>query len=196
MINPPFSYGSLEPIISERAMILHHQSHHQGYEDKLKDALQDYPDLLDNSGGLYELLSNPKWIPEEIKDAVINFGGGVWCHDFYWRCLSPNAKPFEKSSKVFQGRVRDHFGSFKKMRAEMISSGTKHFGSGWIWLVEDAEKALRIYATPNQNTPMMRGHKPLMTIDLWEHAYYLDYENGRKEFLEAVFDNLLDWSAL
>lgn len=189
----PYSYHALEPIISEKAMRLHHLSHQQGYVDKLNKTLEQYPDLLNQVGGLYPLISNPKWIPQEIKQDVIDFGGGVWNHAFYWTCLSPNPVRYEDTSRAFQQKVNKTFGGYDELRDDLIIAGTSHFGSGWVWLAETREGELRVYTTLNQNTPMMRGHKPLLTIDLWEHAYYPDYENGRKDFLAQVIDHLLSW---
>jgi Fe-Mn family superoxide dismutase len=189
----PYEYDALEPIISEKAMRLHHLSHQQGYVDKLNKTLEVYPEMLGQIGSLYQLISNPKWIPQEIKQSVIDFGGGVWNHAFYWNCLSPNPVRYEDTSRAFQDKVNKTFGSYEDLRDDLILEGTGHFGSGWVWLAETKTGDLRVYSTLNQNTPMMRGHRPILTIDLWEHAYYPDYENGRKEFLEQVIDNLLSW---
>ena len=189
----PYSYGALEPFISEEAMRLHHLSHQKGYLDKLNKTLEDYPGLLKKVGSLYELISNPKWLPQEIKQSVINFGGGAWNHSFYWLCLSPTPLPYEETPRAFQAKVRQTFGGYAELRRELLKKGTNHFGSGWVWIAETQGGELKVYSTLNQNTPMMRGHKPILTIDLWEHAYYKDYDNGREEFLEEVIDNLLSW---
>jgi len=190
----PLPYTSLEPVLSERAIRVHHLSHHQGYIEKLNKTLEKYPQLLQRVGGLYQLLSNPKWIPQDIKEDVINFGGGVWTHDFFWKCLSPNPQSYETTPASFQAEVSNTFGGYKGLREALISSGVKHFGSGWVWLVRTPE--LRVYSTLNQNTPMMRGHIPLLTIDLWEHAYYLDYQNSREQYLKDIIDLVLDWSVI
>jgi Fe-Mn family superoxide dismutase len=190
----PYPHHALEPIISEDAMRLHHLSHQQGYIDKLNKTLEEYPNLLGRVGGLYALISNPKWIPQEIKQEVIDFGGGVWNHSFYWSCLSPNPVRYQDTSKSFQEKVNETFGGYRELRDNLILAGTSHFGSGWVWLAETQEGELKVYSTLNQNTPMMRGHRPILTIDLWEHAYYPDYENSRKEFLVLVIDTILSWS--
>ena len=129
----PYDYDALEPIISEKAMRLHHLSHQKGYVDKLNKTLEQYPEMLSQVGSLYQLISNPKWIPQEIKQAVIDFGGGVWNHAFYWNCLSPNPIRYEDTSRAFQDKVNRTFGSYEDLRDDLILEGTSHFGSGWVW---------------------------------------------------------------
>lgn len=193
----PYAYDALEPILSERAMRLHHLKHHAGYVEKLNKTLEEAPALLTGAGGLYELLSNPSWIPRELRESVIDFGGGVWNHDFYWRCLSPSPMSYEASPRWFQAEVSKTFGGYSELRDALILAGVSHFGSGWVWLVSTTDKSgLRVYTTLNQNTPMMRGHTPLLCIDLWEHAYYPNYESDRKGFLTDIIDVCLDWGVI
>jgi Fe-Mn family superoxide dismutase len=186
----PYDYDALEPIISERALRVHHQVHHKGYVDKLNASLRDYPELLERAGGLRNLLARPADIPSEIKEAVINFGGGVFTHDFFWQSLTPLASMPEDIE--FYNLISDSFGSVSRMLKEMVQQGKKHFGSGWVWLVLTQNRELAITTTKNQDTPMMRGHTPLLTFDLWEHAYYLDYLAEREKFLNGV-TGLVNW---
>ena len=116
----PYEYDALEPIISEKAMRLHHLSHQKGYVDKLNKTLEQYPDMLEKVGSLYQLISNPKWIPQEIKQSLIDFGGGVWNHAFYWNCLSPNPVKYEETSRAFQDKVNKTFGSYEDLRDDLI----------------------------------------------------------------------------
>jgi len=193
----PYEYDALEPVLSGEAMGLHYDVHHKGYEDKLREALRGSPQLLRRVGGLYNLLGNPKWIPREVREEVVDFGGGVWNHDFYWRCLSPNARGYDEGASVYlRNAVEGSFGGYEKLREGLIEGGLKQFGSGWVWLVDVGGGDLRVYSTLNQNTPMMRGHKPLLTIDVWEHAYYLDYGPKREDFLVSVVDHLIDWGRI
>lgn len=193
----PYAYDALEPLLSEKAMRLHHETHHKGYVDKLNTALEGDPTLLNRLGGLYEVLSNPQWIPLELKQSVIDFGGGVWNHDFYWGCLSPSPGSYMDTPEWFQTAVNNTFGGYEQLKDKLIQEGASHFGSGWVWLVlVPHTNTLRVYTTLNQNTPMMRGHVPLLTIDLWEHAHYIDYEANRKDFLTAIIEYILDWSVI
>lgn len=181
----PYDYEDLEPIISKEAMIEHHLKHHQGYVDKLNDTLKEHPSLLDRVGGLSALLASPKYIPQEIKDKVINFGGGVYTHDLFWDSISPvNKEPYFKG--LFKADIDKTFGSIYKLKKELVEVGKTHFGSGWVWLVITKENKLRVMSLDNQQTPLMRGHFPLLCIDLWEHAYYLDFKSEREAFLKAM----------
>ena len=166
-------------------MIEHHLKHHQGYVDKLNDTLKEHPSLLDRVGGLSALLSYPKLIPLEIKEKVINFGGGIYTHDLFWKSISPvNKEPFFKG--VLRADVNKTFGSIYDLKKELVEVGKTHFGSGWVWLVITKEEKLRVMSLDNQQTPLMRGHFPLLCIDLWEHAYYLDFKSEREMYLKAV----------
>lgn len=188
----PYDYEDLEPIISKEAMIEHHLKHHQGYVDKFNQTLKSYPSLLDSVGGLYALLASPKYIPQEIKDKVIDFGGGVYTHNLFWDSISPvNTEPYFKG--FFKADVDKTFGSIYDLKKELIEVGKSHFGSGWVWLVITKENKLRVMSLDNQQTPLMRGHFPLLCIDLWEHAYYLDFKSERATFLNAIMSKV-NWA--
>lgn len=186
----PYEYKQMSALISEQAMREHHLKHHKGYVDKLNEALKDYPALLDQVEGLEVLLANPKLIPLEIKKQVTDFGGGVYTHDLFWASLSPSS-----TEPYFRGELFDEinatFGSLPRLKKEMIEKGKAHFGSGWVWLVV-TENGLKVQTLDNQLTPLMRGHYPLLCIDLWEHAYYLDYKSDRALFLQKAV-NHINW---
>jgi Fe-Mn family superoxide dismutase len=188
-----YPYNSFEPLISERAFKVHHVVHYKGYIDKLNATLRGYPDLVERAGGIGALLGRPSSIPSEIKEDVINFGGGVFNHQFFWDSINPAPTQLE-SAELLESISRD-FGSVDRMLKEMVKRGKAHFGSGWVWLVVTQEGELKITTTKNQDTPMMRGHFPLLTFDLWEHAYYLDYLADREKFLSALCV-LVNWDAV
>lgn len=195
----PFEYNDFDPVISEEAMREHHLKHHQGYVTKTNDTLKNYPDLLNRVGGLYNLLANPRYIPREIKENIVNFGGGVFTHDFYWNSISPEVTE-ENIPQDFLSEIEQEFGGLSQLKKELVDTGMSHFGSGWVWLV--SAPRLRVISTPNQVTPLMRGYLPLLCIDLWEHAYYLDYKSDKKEFLNNMtgfinWDNVsLRWNTI
>ena len=191
--NPlPFGYSAFEPIISREAMVEHHLKHHKGYVDKLNDTLKDYPTLLDRVGGLSALLASPKLIPLEIKEKIIDFGGGVYTHNLFWQSISPVTKePFFNG--LFKADVDQTFGGLYELKREIIEVGKSHFGSGWVWLVIDSQGKLRVQSLDNQITPLMRGYFPLLCVDLWEHAYYLDFKSDRAAFLRAMVGKI-NWT--
>lgn len=186
----PYGYNEMMPLISEEAMREHHLKHHKGYVDKLNEALSEYPSLLDSVGGLEILLANPKLIPLEVKKKVVDFGGGVYTHDLFWKSLSPRSMEPYFRGELFK-EINSTFGSLPKLKKELIRVGKSHFGSGWVWLVV-TETGLRVQSLDNQLTPLMRGHFPLLCIDLWEHAYYLDYKSDRALFLQKAV-NHINW---
>lgn len=180
----PFDYEDMEPIICKEAMIEHHLKHHKGYVNKLNKTLTPYPTLLSRVGGLGALLASPKYIPLDIKKDVVNFGGGVYTHDLFWDSISPyNTEPYFSNDLLAQ--VKKDFGGLYELKKELLDEGLSHFGSGWVWLVV-TPTGLRVQSLDNQLTPLMRGHFPLLCLDLWEHAYYLDYKSDRERFLNAL----------
>ena len=170
----PYQYDALAPVISTEIMELHHKKHHQAYIDKLNAALEQEPTLKDRS--LTELLADLDAVPESVRKAVRNQGGGHYNHSLFWQCMSPNASgvPSGELGRALVSR----YGSFDEFTTQFNAAAVGLFGSGWVWLTKDLE----IVALPNQDTPMAMGKgEPLMGLDVWEHAYYLDYKNKRDE---------------
>jgi len=187
-LNPlPYTYNSLEPFIDEKTMRLHHDKHHQTYVDKLNAALGKYPKLYEQT--IESLLQNLNSIPTDIRTAVVNHGGGVANHNLFWQLLAINQKPSEKIMQI----LAQHFGSFEIFKEQFTQVSLNHFGSGWSWLVKDKENKLKIYSLPNQDSPLSNGEEPILTLDLWEHAYYLKYQNRRTDYVQA-FWNVVNWS--
>jgi len=181
----PYAYDALEPFIDKETMELHHSKHHKTYVDKLNAALEKSPELQEKSADW--LVINWKTLPAGVQQAVRNHGGGVWNHDFFWQVL--------KTGTTLQGDLLDainkRFGSFDNFKKEYTAAAIGVFGSGWAWLVVRAGK-LEIVTTPNQDSPITDGMAPLLTIDVWEHAYYVKYRNRRAEYVENFF-NVINW---
>lgn len=187
----PFDYEDMEPIISKEAMREHHLKHHRGYVDKLNKALAPYPTLISRVGGLGALLASPKYIPLDVKKDLVNFGGGVYAHELFWDSISPfSTEPY--FSSVLLSQIKKDFGGLYELKKALLETGLAHFGSGWVWLVV-TETGLRVQSLDNQLTPLMRGHFPLLCLDLWEHAYYLDYKSDRERFLNALIGKV-NWA--
>jgi len=180
-----YDYDALGPNISKDIMQLHHQKHHQAYVDKLNAALEGHPELVGKS--IVELISNLEAIPESIRSAVRNHGGGHYNHSLFWKCMSPNGggEPTgELGTKLIQ-----KYGSYQAFKDEFTAKSLAIFGSGWAWLMPD----LSIVTTPNQDSPLMDGGlEPLLGLDVWEHAYYLDYKNKRDDYVSAWW-NVVNW---
>lgn len=184
----PYEYNSLEPYIDEQTMKIHHDKHHQAYVDKLNKALEN-SNLKEKS--IQELMSNLNSIPEEIRQAVMNHGGGHINHTFFWEILAKE-KPFSEDLEIGSAII-GKFGSFESFKEQFSNSASTLFGSGWAWLVLDNEtKQLEIIQTKNQGSPVSENKTPLIGIDVWEHAYYLKYQNKRPEYIEAFF-NIINW---
>lgn len=183
--NLPYNYDALEGYISEEVMILHHTKHHQTYVNKLNDALESEPDYKDKP--LEELFSQLEELPDSIRKAVENHGGGHYNHSLFWQCMSPNGGGEPKGELL--DKVVDRYGSFKAFVDEFTTKATGLFGSGWVWLQPDME----ILAMPNQDNPIMDGKAaPILGLDVWEHAYYLDYKNKRDDYIKSWW-NIVDW---
>lgn len=181
-----YEYNSLEPFIDERTMIIHHTKHHQAYVDKLNKAIEGYPELFDKT--VDELLRNLEDIPQDIKQAVINNGGGHSNHSFFWKLLKKNTSPHGEIGEA----IDERFGDFDTFKEEFRSAAASLFGSGWAWLVMNEKGELEIIQTKNQDSPLSIGKIPLIGIDVWEHAYYLKYQNRRLEYIDAFF-NVINW---
>lgn len=184
----PYDYAALEPVISEEIMRLHHTKHHQGYVDKLNAALSQSPELSGRS--LVELLSDLENIPESIRLAVRNQGGGHYNHSLFWTIMAPGAGG--QPGGTLGDDIVSKYGSFDEFTAQFNQKALGLFGSGWVWLT----KELDIIAQPNQDNPMMDGNsEPLMGLDVWEHAYYLDYKNKRDDYIQNWW-KVVNWAAV
>lgn len=184
----PYEYDSLEPYIDEQTMHLHHDKHHQTYVDKLNETLEKYPELQKKS--TEELLKNLSTIPAEIRQKVINFGGGHANHEFFWKILKKDI-PIKGKIKT---AIDKKFGSFDNFKKEFSSQALSLFGSGWVWLAINKGE-LEIIQTKNQDSPISEGKTPLLVIDLWEHAYYLKYQNKRADWIENFF-KIINWEVV
>jgi Fe-Mn family superoxide dismutase len=183
----PYPYDALEPYVDAQTMTVHHTKHHQTYVDKLNAALEGHDDLASQS--VDDLMRNFTTVPESIRVAVQNHGGGHANHSLFWSILSPDGGG-EPSGAVGDA-INASFGSFKSFRERFTAAATNHFGSGWAWLTL-TEGKLAILSLPNQDSPLMNGMEPILGLDVWEHAYYLTYQNRRPDYIEA-FWNLVNW---
>jgi Fe-Mn family superoxide dismutase len=187
---PPLGYphDALEPHIDAATMQIHHGKHHQAYVNNLNAALDKAPEL--HSMSLDDLLRNLKDVPEAIRTAVRNNGGGHWNHSMFWQIMSPNSGGAPSGELV--KAVDSAFGSFDKLKEQLNAAGVARFGSGWAWLISDKSGNLAIESTPNQDNPLMEGKHAILGVDVWEHAYYLKYQNRRPDYLAAWW-NLVSW---
>lgn len=184
----PYAKDALEPHIDKRTMDIHHGKHHSGYVTKLNKALEGHAALAGKS--IEDLLRGISEVPEDIRTAVRNNGGGHANHSLFWQVMSPDGggKPSGALAKAIDAK----FGSFDKFKEEFNSAATGRFGSGWAWLVVDGDGNLHVTNSPNQDSPYMEGHTPVLGLDVWEHAYYLNYQNRRADYVDAFF-NVVDW---
>lgn len=183
----PFAYNALEPYIDAETMQIHHTKHHQTYVDKLNEALAKHPDLQNTS--LDDLLKTLDSLPEDIRSAVRNHGGGHHNHSLFWTSLtSDNLDP----SQEIVSALSEDFGSFDTFKQKFEEVAKARFGSGWAWLVKNGS-SLEVYSTANQDSPLMEGKVPLLGLDVWEHAYYLKYQNRRPDYITA-FWNIVNWA--
>jgi len=177
----PYSYDALEPYIDKMTMEIHHTKHHQGYINNLNSALEKYPEF--HNLELEEILKNLNQLPEEIRTTVRNNGGGHYNHTLFWEIMKPNGGGEPKGK--LKEEIEKNFGSFEEFKKLFSETAIKHFGSGWAWLVITPDKKLKVYSLLNQDNPLMNGDIPIMGLDVWEHAYYLKYQNRRAEYVEA-----------
>jgi superoxide dismutase, Fe-Mn family len=186
----PYDYSALEPHIDARTMEIHHTKHHQTYVDKLNAAIEGRSDLqYDN---VDDLLKNFDSVPEDVKTPVRNHGGGHSNHSLFWTIMAPDAGG-EPTGDV-AAAIDEAFGSFKEFQEKFNATATNHFGSGWAWLVLEGGK-LDVINLPNQDSPLMTGKTPVLGLDVWEHAYYLKYQNKRPDYIEAWW-NVVNWDAV
>jgi Fe-Mn family superoxide dismutase len=185
----PYDYNALEPYIDEATMHYHHDNHHQTYVTNLNNALANYPDLQSKS--IEELLSNLEAIPEAIRTAVRNNGGGHWNHTFFWEIMGPNAGGAPEGELA--AAIDAAFGSFDAFKEKFKAAALGRFGSGWAWLIAGKDGSLSIMSTPNQDNPLMEGKTAILGIDVWEHAYYLKYQYKRAAYVDAWW-NVVNWA--
>lgn len=185
----PHAHNSLMPAISEKTLFFHHDKHLQTYVDNLNQAIEKCSVCKNKT--LEDLLTHPEQIPDENRTAIRNNGGGVYNHILYFNCMSPNGGQLPPGELAVA--LCDEFGSYEDWRVQMKSAAAEVFGSGYAWLVRDGNEKLLIIKTKNQETPLAQGLYPLLTIDVWEHAYYLDRQNRRSEYIDAWF-GLINWS--
>ena len=188
----PYAYDALTPYIDEETMHLHHEKHHNAYITNANAALEKHPELADKT--IEELLADLNSIPEDIRTAVRNNGGGHYNHTMFWEIMSPNGGGLPTGELATA--IDAAFGSFDAFKAEFSKAGATRFGSGWAWLcVKDGK--LEVCSTPNQDNPLMPGvacgGQPILGMDVWEHAYYLHYQNRRPDYIEAFF-NVINWA--
>jgi Fe-Mn family superoxide dismutase len=183
----PYDYNALEPHIDEQTMRIHQDKHHAAYVNNLNAALEKHPELAGKS--VEDLVKGINTIPEDIRPAVRNNGGGHINHTMFWEIMGPG-KGGEPTGRIGDA-IKSSFGDFEKFKAAMNDAGVKRFGSGWAWLI-DAGGKLTIESTANQDSPLMEGKKPLLGIDVWEHAYYLKYQNRRPDYLAAWW-SVVNW---
>lgn len=184
----PYAYDALEPHIDARTMEIHHSKHHAAYVTNLNKALEGNVDLQKKS--VEALLSNLNAVPEAIRTAVRNNGGGVANHSMFWKMMAPKAGGDPKGEVA--KAIDKSFGSFQAFKDQFTQAGLGRFGSGWAWLIADKGGALKIVSTANQDSPISDGQKPLLAIDVWEHAYYLKYQNRRADYIAAWW-NVVNW---
>ncbi len=183
-----YAYDALEPYIDEQTMRIHHTKHHQAYINKLNAAIEKHPELAKKSA--QELLADLSAIPEDIRTAVRNHGGGTFNHTLFWQMMGP-VERHEPKGKLANA-ITATFGSFDAFKEQFQAAAGSQFGSGWGWLVKKDGK-LAIVATANQDNPVSEGMIPLLGVDVWEHSYYLKYQNRRPDYL-AAFWNVVDWA--
>ena len=186
----PYAYDALEPHIDEQTMHLHHDKHHQTYVTNLNAAIEKHPELAGKSPE--ELIKDLSSIPEDIKAAVRNNGGGHVNHTMFWEIMGPGGG---EPTGALAEAITSTFGSLDALKAAVNDAGVKRFGSGWTWLVKTADGKLAVVSTANQDNPMSEGHFPILGNDVWEHAYYLKYQNKRPDYLAAWW-NTVNWEAV
>jgi Fe-Mn family superoxide dismutase len=183
-----FNINALEPVIDAKTMEIHHDKHHAAYVTNLNNALANYQDLQKKD--LLDLISHLDMVPEAARMAVRNNGGGHYNHSLFWKWITPGGS--KKPSSILDKEISATFGNFDTFVEKFSQAGLTRFGSGWAWLAVDKSKKLTLYSTPNQDSPVMEGLTPLLGLDVWEHAYYLNYQNRRADYIKA-FWSIVNW---
>jgi len=186
----PYAYDALEPSIDARTMEIHHGKHHQAYVNNLNAAIEKAPELQGKS--LDDLMRGINSVPESVRTAVRNNGGGHWNHSLFWQVMGPGTGG--APSGALGDAIKTAFGDFEKFKEQFAAAAGSRFGSGWAWLVNDGGK-LSITSTPNQDNPLMEGKSAILGVDVWEHAYYLKYQNRRPDYVKAWWD-VVNWKAV
>jgi len=186
----PYANDALEPHIDAKTMEIHHTKHHQAYVNNLNAAIEKAPELAKKS--LDDLMRGINAVPESVRTAVRNNGGGHWNHSLFWQLMGPG-KGGEPTGKLADA-IKSSFGDFGKFKEQFAAAGAGRFGSGWAWLITDGGK-LSITSTPNQDNPLMDGKQAILGLDVWEHAYYLKYQNRRPDYITAWW-NVVNWEAV
>lgn len=186
----PYEYNAIEPVIDEETMRIHHTKHHQAYIDKLNAALEAHSDL--QSLPIEKLVQDIQSLPNDIQMVVRNNGGGHFNHSFFWKILAPSQT--ECSGKISE-LITAQFGSYDEFVSQFVAKAVGQFGSGWAWLVIDSDKKLSIITTPNQDVPDLQAYTLLVGVDVWEHAYYLKYQNKRPDYVKAVLTRI-NWDVV
>lgn len=184
----PYAHNALEPHIDEQTMQIHHGKHHQAYITNVNTALEGLDDLAALS--VEDLLRNIDQVPEDKRQAVINNGGGHANHSLFWTIMGPNGGG--TPTPEVAAAIESACGSLEAAKEEFAAAATTRFGSGWAWVVVDETGSIQIYSTANQDSPIMQGHTPILGLDVWEHAYYLKYQNLRPAYIEA-WANVINW---
>ncbi|TVY03231.1 superoxide dismutase [Cohnella terricola] len=187
----PYATNALEPHIDATTMEIHHGRHHNAYVTNLNNALKSAPEL--ESKSVEDLISDLNAVPESIRTAVRNNGGGHANHSLFWKTISPNGGG--QPSGALAAAIDSELGGFDKFKETFAAAATTRFGSGWAWLALSKDGKLKVYSLPNQDSPIMEGDTPLLGLDVWEHAYYLKYQNKRPDYIGA-FWNVADWNAV
>jgi len=187
----PYGYDALEPFIDQRTMEIHHQKHHAAYINNLNNALNTHPDLQNKP--VEDLLKSLDSLPESIRTAVRNNGGGHYNHTLFWNLMGPNKGGAPEGELLRE--LEKTFDSFEKFKDTFSTTAATRFGSGWAWLVLGHDGKLAVTSTPNQDSPASDGHKALLCLDVWEHAYYLKYQNRRPEYVQNWW-NVVNWQAV
>jgi Fe-Mn family superoxide dismutase len=187
----PYDYSALEPHIDARTMEIHHTKHHQAYVTNLNKALEGHPSLQDQP--VEKLISNLSQVPEEIRRAVRNHGGGHANHSLFWNIMKKDGGG--EPGGDLASTINEYFGSFSSFQEQFNQAAGTHFGSGWAWLAMESSGKLIVESTSNQDSPIMSGRIPIMGLDVWEHAYYLNYQNRRPDYISAWW-NVVNWDAV
>lgn len=191
LINLPYATDALSPIINKETIEIHYGKHHATYLNNLNTIMAEFPDQSDWS--VEKILQNLNFFPESKRQALINNAGQVYNHDLYWNSMQGGEQKFELSPEL--GKAIDKFESYENFKVLWKQAGLTQFGSGWVWLVTNDKGELSIEKTGNADSPFIHGNTPLMTMDVWEHAYYLDYQNKRADYIDGWF-NLINWAGV